>query len=64
MTDKHIEERPLVGLGTIANWFNPPISIPTVRKVLKKKRINIFYVGRSISVFPSDLRNKLRENKQ
>lgn len=62
MSEIQKDERPLVGLGTIANWFNPPISIPTVRNLLKEKQVNCFYVGRSIAVFPSDLREKLVNN--
>jgi len=62
MTDKHIEERPLVGLGTIANWFNPPISVSFLRKILQDKRIEYFRLGRQIAIYPSSLRNQLEKN--
>ena len=57
------EECLLVGLGTIAQKaFDPPISIPCLRKLLKENNVKYLVVGRQIAIYPSSLKAQLEKN--
>jgi len=61
MNNNHIDEQPLVTLGEIAAHLK--VSVPTVRKELKRKHIKVFMLGRSVAIYPSDLREQLENYK-
>ena len=63
MTTIPTEERLLVGLGTIANKaFDPPISIPSLRSLLRKNNVKWITVGRQIAIYSSSLKDQLEKN--
>lgn len=62
MTTKPTEEQPLVSWGDIAAYLK--LSVPTAKRDLKKKGIQMFMLGRYVAVYPSDLREQLEKHKK
>ena len=62
MNTNHTEEQPLVSWGDIAAFLK--VSEPTARKELRKKRVEVFTLGRCVAIYPSDLRQQLERDKK